>query len=186
MIDSGPHSRPHAAMSKTLSGAAFRQNAGRRAIPPHSVEVRLRFMTVCLMLAGTVMLCCGVSVASAAEPSPPDFQNDVLPLLKNRCVKCHGPAKQEGKLNLSLPPGIARGGETGTVIVPGNVPDSLLWQLVETDEMPKGSPLSIEEKDLLRRWIAGGAVGLPAAVAVTSGGAEHWAFLRHPSNSPKL
>ena len=184
MIDSGPHSRPHAAMSKTFSGAAFRQNAGRRAIHPHSGEVRLRYMTVCLMLASMVMVCCGVSVASAAEPPAPDFQNDVLPLLKNRCVKCHGPAKQEGKLNLSLPPGIARGGETGAVIVPGNVQDSLLWQLVETDEMPKDSPLSVEEKDLLRRWIAGGAVGLPAAVAATSGGAEHWAFQKLAPSAP--
>ena len=184
MIDSGPHSRPHAAMSKTLSGAAFRQNAGRRAIHPHSGEVRLRYMTVCLMLASMVMVCCGVSVAPAAEPPAPDFQNDVLPLLKNRCVKCHGPAKQEGKLNLSLPPGIARGGETGAVIVPGNVQDSLLWQLVETDEMPKDSPLSVEEKDLLRRWIAGGAVGLPAAVAATSGGAEHWAFQKLAPSAP--
>ena len=99
-----------------------------------------------------------------------------MPLLKSRCVACHGPAKQEGKLNLGLPPGIARGGKTGLAIVPGKPDESLLWQRVETDEMPEDEPLSAEEKVLLRRWIEAGAAGLPAHVPPQPDGDEHWAF----------
>src|SRR5690349_16381714 len=71
------------------------------------------------------------AVALAAEPTVPNFENDVRPLLKQRCVKCHGSLKQEGKLNLGSPAGIARGGEHGAAIVPGDLAKSRLWQLIE-------------------------------------------------------
>lgn len=124
------------------------------------------------------------STVQAADADPPDFNRDVRPLLKTRCVKCHGPHKQEGKLNLSVPPGIMRGGENGAVVVPGQPTDSRLWQLVDLDEMPKGSSLSTLEKDLLKRWIAAGAAGLPQPGPGEDVTARdvHWAFrkLRRP------
>lgn len=112
----------------------------------------------------------------ASAEQTPDFATDVIPLLKARCVKCHGPLKQDGKLNLSTPTGIARGGKHGPVVQPGRIAGSLLWQRVEVGEMPPDEPLSAPEMDLLRNWIARGAEGLP-----DSGGAndaEHWAFRR--------
>lgn len=112
----------------------------------------------------------------AAGADTPDFNRDIRPLLKNRCVKCHGPLKQEGKLNLGVPAGIARGGETGAAIVPGQPADSLLWRLVENDEMPAGSPLPADEKQLLKTWIAAGAPGLPAPGGDVSSSDLHWAF----------
>ena len=107
---------------------------------------------------------------------PPDFERDVRTLLKNRCVKCHGPLKQEGKLNLSVPAGVTRGGERGAVIVPGQPAESLLWQMVEQNEMPEGTPLSADEKQLLKRWIEAGAPGLPRSETSGSAGDLHWAF----------
>src|SRR5438045_2564505 len=77
-----------------------------------------------------------------AEESAPTYSDSVAPVLKNYCVKCHGPAKQEGKLNLALLTGIARGGESGPSVVAGKPDDSLLWQLVDSDEMPKDEALS--------------------------------------------
>lgn len=38
-----------------------------------------------------------VSIVVSAEP---DFRNDVLPILKSHCVKCHGPDKQESAIRL--------------------------------------------------------------------------------------
>jgi hypothetical protein len=114
------------------------------------------------------------SVAAAAEP---DLARDVLPLLKNRCVKCHGPAKQEGGLRLNVPSGIAAGGESGAVVAPGQLEASLMWQRISGDEMPPEDPLPQSEKDLVRAWIAAGATGLPDAGAAENA-SDHWAF-RH-------
>ena len=135
----------------------------------------MNIFTITLSLAAGA-ISCGCATSCAQEPRVPDFERQVLPLLKNRCVRCHGPAKQEGKLNLGSPPGIARGGENGAALVSGKPEESLLWTRVESDEMPEDEPLSADEKDLLRRWIAAGAIGLPAHVAAQPEGDEHWAF----------
>ncbi len=121
------------------------------------------------------------AIGMAADADAPDFDRDIRPLLTSRCVKCHGPLKQAGKLNLSGPGGIVRGGENGAILVPGRPSESRLWQLVERDEMPEGDPLSAEEKALLKGWIAAGALGLPTPEAAARHD-EHWAFqkLRRP------
>ncbi len=112
----------------------------------------------------------------ADEAGTPDLLRDVLPLLKNRCVRCHGPAKMEGRLHLGLPQGIRRGGENGEAVVAGHADLSLLWKRVVADEMPEDAPLPPEEKAILKRWIDGGAPGLPAEVSAEPEGEEHWAF----------
>ena len=50
------------------------------------------------------------------------------------------------------------------MIVPGNLDESTLWDLVSNDEMPPKpeEPLSADEKGLLRRWIEQGARDLPS------------------------
>jgi hypothetical protein len=116
-----------------------------------------------------------VSLRAAERPSP-DFKHDVLPLLKNRCVRCHGPAENKAELNLALPSGIVRGGEKGKVVVVGKPDESSLWLRVAADEMPEDEPLPPEEKEVLRRWIAEGAHGLPENVSAKPDGDEHWAF----------
>ena len=104
----------------------------------------------------------------------PQYENDIAPLLKRHCVKCHGPTKQEGELNLAAHPNLVRGGKTGPVIVPHDADASLLWQRVANDEMPPKMPLSAAEKLLLRRWITAGTPGLKPDPAATN--AEHWSF----------
>ena len=90
----------------------------------------------------------------AAGPPVPDYSHDIAPLLKNRCVRCHGPAVMKAKLNLAVPTGVARGGEHGRAIVAGKPEESALWQRVAADEMPEDEPLPDDEKEVLRRWIA--------------------------------
>jgi hypothetical protein len=112
----------------------------------------------------------------ASGADVPDFNRDIRPLLRDYCLKCHGPLRQEAKLNLGVPASIARGGESGAVIVPGQPQASRLWQLVERDEMPEGAPLSADEKDVLKRWIAAGAPGLPQPGDAIAEHDTHWAF----------
>ena len=93
--------------------------------------------------------------------STPDLRHDVLPLLRSRCVKCHGPMKHESGLDLSTSRSIARGGESGAAIATDKPDDSLLWQRVEADEMPPEAPLSNQEKALLRSWLGAGRRACP-------------------------
>ena len=126
------------------------------------------------LLLSVALVLCLASTSRAADA--PDFAHDVLPLLKTHCVRCHGPAKQEANLTLALATGVKRGGENGPAIVAGDADASLLWQRVAADEMPPESPLPDEDRDILHRWIAAGAPGLPEVVAAEPDGDEHWAF----------
>lgn len=115
--------------------------------------------------------------AFAAPPAaPPDsLRDEAFSLLKTRCVRCHGPARQEGGLNLAVPPAIVRGGGSGPVIARGSVEKSLLWRRVAAGQMPPGEPLSAADRATLRRWLEAGAPGLPAHVSARPAGDEHWA-----------
>src|SRR5579871_6196762 len=108
----------------------------------------------------------------------PQFDRDIAPLLKRHCVKCHGPARQEAKLNLALTSSIIRGGKRGAAIVPHDAEASLIWQRVSADEMPPESPLSIDEKSVLKQWITAGAPGLKPDGKPTED--NHWAFRKLP------
>ena len=120
------------------------------------------------ILAAALLAALPGFVHSAEGETRPNLERDILPLLKARCLKCHGPIKPKGKLNLSSPRSLARGGSSGPVIVPGNLDESTLWDLVSNDEMPPKpeEPLSADEKALLRRWIEQGARNLPSAAEV--------------------
>ena len=100
---------------------------------------------------GSYWLCSRRLVQGAEPPVRPSLEHDILPLLKARCQKCHGPIKPKGKLNLSSARSLARGGESGPVVVPGNLGESLIWDQVSTDEMPPrpGDPLSCDGKGSL-------------------------------------
>jgi hypothetical protein len=106
----------------------------------------------------------------------------VASLFKAHCVKCHGPIKPKGGLDLSTPSGLARGGEGGAAVVSGALDQSLLWQQVDSGEMPPAVPLTAAEKSVLQMWIRDGASGLDTAQA------GHWAFLpvRRPADPTVL
>ncbi|MBX7166783.1 MAG: PSD1 and planctomycete cytochrome C domain-containing protein [Pirellulales bacterium] len=133
-------------------------------------------LIACLVLG--VVVCLGQSGLQAAEPSSvPDFDREVAPLLIERCGSCHSKSKRAAKLNLVTPAGIARGGDGGPAVVPGEPDNSSLWQRVADDEMPPEQPLSAEEKELLRAWIAAGAPQMPRlSEDQRRDGADHWAF----------
>ncbi|WP_197455682.1 DUF1592 domain-containing protein [Stieleria neptunia] len=86
------------------------------------------------------------------------FDRHVAPLFAKHCLECHDAAIKQGELDLSHKASAVAGGESGKVVVPGNASQSLLWELVSSDDMPKDRPpLSSDEKDSLRKWIDSGA-----------------------------
>ena len=85
------------------------------------------------------------------------FDTTIAPILARRCLDCHSGADPKGKLDLSGSAAARRGGKNGPAIVPGHAEESILWERVESDEMPPKAPLPDAEKALLRQWITAGA-----------------------------
>lgn len=89
------------------------------------------------------------------------FENDIRPLLIERCVKCHGPKKSESGLRLDTIATALKGGDSGPAVIPGQPADSLVMKAVRHEddlEMPPDEKLSDREIAALERWIKGGAV----------------------------
>jgi hypothetical protein len=148
-------------------------------IPTFFPRNRCRRLSVRIGVMSLIILA-WVIPAIAADPLP--FVDEIAPLFKTRCVKCHGPAKAEGGLNLSLASTIARGGKNGPIVRPHDVENSLLWERISTDEMPPKHPLSELEKGRIKRWIESGAPGLVAA-SKAADARDHWSFraLKRPA-----
>ncbi|HVJ84411.1 MAG TPA: c-type cytochrome domain-containing protein, partial [Caulifigura sp.] len=109
-----------------------------------------RLLAACLFLLPATVV---------ADDAAPRFETEIRPILRAHCFDCHGAeAELQGGLDLRLVRFQQKGGESGAAIVPGNANDSLIWQKVESGEMPPGkAKVSAAEKELLRRWIAAGA-----------------------------
>ena len=92
------------------------------------------------------------------------FKDVIKPILDARCVACHGPNKQKGKVRLDEPEFILKGGENGLTIVPGKPMESMVIKRIilrkdNKDHMPpiEKPQLNAREIDLLSWWIASGA-----------------------------
>ena len=108
-----------------------------------------------------------------------DYQTDIVPLLKERCMSCHGSVKQKGGLRLDAGALIRKGGKH-TVIVPGDSGRSaLIKHVLSTDEdermPPEGARLTAAQIDTLRQWIDGGAL-YPKDEVIPKMPSEHWSF----------
>ncbi len=129
------------------------------------------------VILATLLLVGILGDALAADPPSVSFQREILPLLSDRCLICHGPdeATREGGLRLDLAEGAtAELDSGGRAIVPGDLDASGLVQRITTsnpgERMPpegSGKTLSAEEIELLKRWVAEGAHY-----------EQHWAFTR--------
>ncbi len=105
------------------------------------------------------------------------YIQDIKPILKARCYSCHGSMKQKGGLRLDTFATLKAGGKSGP---PLGVSHSLLLAKVtiadESERMPQeSSPLSKEEIEKLRQWLAEGASG-PLNERPEPDPRDHWAF----------
>ena len=125
----------------------------------------------------------GTSAALADDsPAIVDFARQIRPILKARCVACHGPLKQSGGLRLDTAASLVRGGDTGPSIEAGNSSGSELVSRISAEDLavrmpPEGEPLSADQIELFRRWIEAGAPR-PEKDAPELDPRDHWAFRR--------
>lgn len=100
---------------------------------------------------------------AAAEAQEIDFQTDVWPVLESRCIQCHGERRPKAGFRLDNGTDAFAEGDDGARIVAGKPAESLLYQRVilpaDDDDImpPKGDPLTADQIETLRRWIAEGA-----------------------------
>src|SRR5262245_41029444 len=65
-----------------------------------------------------------------------DFENEILPILKNNCLACHNQTKAKADLVLETPQTILKGGESGPAVIPGKSSESLLLKLASHQDKP--------------------------------------------------
>ena len=126
--------------------------------------------------SAVVLTVCTLAV-SAAEPAtspPPTFQEHVLPIFRDKCCSCHNPDKKKGGLDLTSHSQTLAGGSSGEVVAAGDADGSYLWMLVSHASEPKMPPesdrISTESLDVIKRWIAGGAIERTGAKPVARKG----------------
>jgi ankyrin repeat protein len=113
------------------------------------------------------------AMVSGQAPDKVDFARDVAPLLRERCISCHGPAQQTNGFRVDQRSSVLR---ARTNLVPGSSETSRLYlRLIGSafgQQMPPTGALSEAETEIIRKWIDQGAewpdalaneVDLPAA-----------------------
>lgn len=113
------------------------------------------------MMKRCVLIMLLFSQAAFAQMNKVDFQRDVLPVIRQNCIGCHGPTQQMNGFRLDRRSVAMRGG-TRTVIIPGSSESSRLYlRLIGKqfgNQMPPSGPLAPEQVAIFKAWIDEGAV----------------------------
>ncbi len=151
----------------------------------------LQRMLAIVLVVGT---CTSICLADPPADSIDFYKQKVEPLLKSACYECHSHASGEasGKLMVDSLIAMTDGGTRGAALQAGKPEASLMLKAVtyaDTElQMPPDGQLPAEQIEVLRTWIAAGAVApksdsltdslgatpkkmSPAAIA-----AMHWAY----------
>jgi Protein of unknown function (DUF1553)/Protein of unknown function (DUF1549)/Planctomycete cytochrome C len=120
--------------------------------------------------------------ALAAAEEKVSFNQDIRPILSDKCFHCHGFDEKErkGELRLDLPAEALKGGKSGPVIVPRKPLESELMKRVLTTDPDEVMPppkrhkaVTGAEAELLSKWISQGAEYQ-----------GHWAFIKPGRPTP--
>lgn len=148
----------------------------------------------------------GSRTLASENPAPPQPHSDlppeastasrsitwsghVQPVIDRHCVKCHGPVKQKGGLDLSSFERMQRGGESGPAIVDGDSEVSRLFQNLHPDadpHMPPNKQLPPEDIAAIRDWIDGRHPADPATHGDAAGTVADSESHRGESAGPSL
>lgn len=105
-----------------------------------------------------------------ADAKNPTY-DDVMPIIKQSCINCHGNDKQKGGLNLATYAAMQQGGSSGEVVKAGDPSKSRLYTLsahIDEPKMPPaGNKIADASLSTMKLWIEQGArqnAGSKAAV----------------------
>ena len=129
-----------------------------------------------LILSGMIVF--AISSCSPAEIQV-SFADDIRPILKNKCMSCHGGVAQQGGLSFLFEEHLYKPLKTGKkAVIPGHAAKSEIYQRViskdpKTIMPPEGEKLTETEIALLKTWIDQGAKW-----------ETHWAYI--PPEKPAI
>ncbi|MFM7108571.1 MAG: c-type cytochrome domain-containing protein [Planctomycetaceae bacterium] len=134
--------------------AIHRPNSSREATGPRAGAIEPAPVIATLIL---------VSISAITRGAdPPTFEGQVAPIFREKCCGCHNADKKKGGLDLTAYGATMAGGSSGEVIAPGDADGSYLWQLVSHASEPKMPPesdkLASDSLEVIRQWIAAGAI----------------------------
>ena len=123
--------------------------------------------------------------ALAADPA---LAGRIESLLAVRCGECHSGNDPKGGLALDSAEAVAKGGDSGPALVPGDADASLLVRAIRRQDlavapMPPDEALAAEELALVEAWVAAGAewqVSAPEIEDDTSPLGSAWEDPRNP------
>jgi hypothetical protein len=118
------------------------------------------------------------------------FERQVLPILKQHCLKCHGEGKVRGGLRLTSRDGLLKGGDSGPAVSLDKPESSRVLQAINYKdglEMPPTGKLPQDKIDVLMRWVKAGVPWTPGAVTnaeapkskggvITEESRHYWAY----------
>ncbi|MCC7154648.1 MAG: PSD1 domain-containing protein [Bryobacterales bacterium] len=129
-----------------------------------------------------VMTLCAQEIPPAAT-RPVEFEKDIQPLLRKRCLACHNGQISQNGVRLDDGAAALAGGYSGPVILPGKSAESKMVIRAASNKKgfmmpPMGPNLTADEVGILRAWIDQGAKW-PAKAAAAKGPPKqtHWAYL---------
>ena len=101
-----------------------------------------------------------VKIAKATGNEKVSFKDDIAPEFVIKCLRCHGGNNPRGGFSMETFELLMTGGDTGRVLLPGNVAGSRMIRLIRGDDkpqMPQGQA-RIKKKwyEDLQTWIAEG------------------------------
>lgn len=141
----------------------------------------MRQLQNALFVFGSLAVAWGAAVcAEEATFTAADYLRHIKPMLRDKCYVCHGVLRQEAGLRVDTAAAVRSGSSNGPIIDPANPHQSVLFQRLTTSDpaerMPQeAAPLTAEELERMRRWIAAGAPG-PADEQPQPDPRRHWAF----------
>jgi Planctomycete cytochrome C/Anaphase-promoting complex subunit 4 WD40 domain/WD domain, G-beta repeat len=101
-----------------------------------------------------------VGGACAAEVAP-SYEEQIKPIFREHCLKCHGEDEQKADLNLSSFGSLSKGGSGGSAVTPGRASTSLLFKAITAEDdaermPPKKAPIPAAQINLIKAWIEAG------------------------------
>lgn len=102
-----------------------------------------------------------VEIAMATGKETVSFSKDIAPFMSNLCVRCHSGNNARSGFSLENFEKLMEGGDSGRVVIAGNLDGSRLWDLVGKQDpikMPPGQALITPTNwENLKTWIEEGA-----------------------------
>lgn len=94
--------------------------------------------------------------APEVDPGTEATYANLAPVLSAKCGSCHGENGMAG-LNITSFEGLVSGGASGPAVIPGDVENSLIYQIL-TSPTPHFAQFTSDEINLLAGWIENGAL----------------------------